>query len=147
MNDNLQPSDHLDQGNIVGTALEAVVDLRKTWGDARLGLFLSLGYFSGMTYTTEELAAMCDVSTETVRRWLKPLINIDRVRVVREGRSVRYKARAEWAMRTRDNLYAAHDRIERERQGSTNDNNLASLVTVRRMLTRAERELSTNRHR
>jgi DNA-binding transcriptional ArsR family regulator len=89
---------------------------------------------------------MCDVSAETVRRWLKPLINVNRVRVIREGRSVRYKARGEWAMKTRDNLNAMHDRIERERH-NTPDSNLGSLVTVRRLLTRIQREeLSAERH-
>lgn len=133
MNSNL-----LDPANIVGVCLEAVVDLHKRYGNARLGLILCLAFFTGTAHTTEQLADMLGVSPETVRRWLKPLINIGRVEVFRDGRNVFYKAKQEWAIKTRDDLMELRAKINRNLQGS-NDNNLGSLITIRRMMTRSER--------
>src|SRR4051812_31845832 len=99
MNTNHQTST-TDASGIVALSLEALIDLDKTWGNARLGLVLADAYFTTTPKNTDELAELCNASPETIRRWLKPLINVDRVRVLKEGRSIRYKARCPWAILT-----------------------------------------------
>ena len=93
-----------DPTNVVALALECVFDLLKMWGSARLGLVLASAYFQGRPITTDELADICSQSPETIRRQLRPLINIGRVLVLKEGRNVRYKAKSDWAIWTRDRL-------------------------------------------
>ena len=89
---------------IIDRTYDVILRLDATWGSARLGLILTRAYFQRRPLSTEELAHHCAASTETIRRWLKPLININRVRVLKEGRNVRYKATAAWARRTCEHI-------------------------------------------
>jgi DNA-binding transcriptional ArsR family regulator len=103
MNSNHQTSTH-DPAQVVAVALEALEALDKVWGHARLGLVLVHGFFVHRALTSDELAERCLASQETVRRWIKPLINVERAEVVREGRNIRYTASRQWALHTRDLL-------------------------------------------
>lgn len=89
---------------IVAAALECSLDLFKVWGSARLALTLTNAFYQGKPLTTDEIAEICSQSPETVRRQLKALINISRVRVIKEGRNVRYKATTEWATWTYEHV-------------------------------------------
>lgn len=100
---------------VIKAALQMQAALQLVWGSSALGLHLTGAHFSGRDLTTEELAELCGVSSETVRRWLKPLLNVDRVRMIKEGRNVRYKAREEWANRTAENLLKTVDSFVEER--------------------------------
>lgn len=94
---------------VLKTMMAAVDDLDKLWGEARMGLALARSYFEKAPLTSDDLAHECGASRETVRRWLKPLINIQRVEVLKEGRNIRYSARAEWARRTCELLVARNN--------------------------------------
>ena len=115
MNDNQQTeqlrAELLDPENIVATALEVVMELAIWWGHARLGLVLATAYFNSKPLTTSELSDVMGWSPETIRRHLKPLINVGRVRVIEEGRNVRYKAKQEWSIKTREMLLRHHHKI------------------------------------
>lgn len=135
---NPKSSDYTDHGNVIGAALEANLELTKIWGNAPLGLILVSAYFSATSYSTEQLSDLTGISPETVRRHLKPLINIDRVRVFKEGRRVTYKAHQEWAVKTRDQLNELVDRVRRDRARS-NDNNIGTMVSLNRLVREANR--------
>jgi len=97
----------IDPVCLVRNAVEFIITVDKMWGNARLGLVLTDAFFRKQPVTTDELSLKCDASTETVRRLLRPLINVGRVRVLKEGRNIRYKAKAEWARWTSAALLTA----------------------------------------
>lgn len=100
----------LDPDDIIGIALHLHVELDLWWGQSRLGLILCAAFFHDDPVTSEQIADVMGVSSETVRRYLKPLINVDRVCVIREGRNVRYLAHQDWAVKTRDIMLKARKR-------------------------------------
>lgn len=106
------------KADAIVASLRACEDLIRIWGSAHLGLVLAHAYFTGDFLTSQVLAERLGVSDETVRRQLRPLINIDRVRVIKEGRSVRYKAREEWANRTAERMLDGVDWVD-ERKALT----------------------------
>lgn len=87
---------------VIATALRLQVELDLWWGHSRLGLILCAAFFNAEPVTSEQMGDLMGISPETVRRHLKPLINIGRALVVREGRNVRYIAHEDWAGKTRD---------------------------------------------
>lgn len=82
-------------------------DLDEMWGFARLGLILSAASLLGVTQSASDIAGQLKMSDDTVRRLIKPLVNIGRVTVVREGRKISYHASPVWAQRTRERVAAA----------------------------------------
>lgn len=96
-----------DPADTVQQMLAACDELNKIWGEARLGLVLTEAFYRGEPISTEELADRVEVSTETVRRKLRPLWNVNRVRTIREGRNVSYVATQQWAERTNSVLNRA----------------------------------------
>ena len=117
------------KADAVAGAYEAYQNLLRMWQQPGLGLVLVNAYFNEKPMTTDQLAERCGVSDETIRRWLKPLIAVDRVRVISEGRNIFYKAREEWANRTAEMMMRVHDEVA-SRRGSTADLPVARLVTV-----------------
>lgn len=100
----------------VTLGIDEIISLTRIWGSAHLGLQLSDAYFQGKPLSSDRLAQIIDVSPETVRRWLRPLVNIGRVRVIKSGRNVCYKANAEWAQRTADIVLDLYDRLSNSPQ-------------------------------
>ena len=109
-------AERLDPENIVAISLEKLMELDLWWGNGRLGLILSSAYFNQKPLSTAQLTELTGWSPETVRRHLKPLIAVDRVRVIEEGRNIRYKAREMWAKKTREILLKVHFEVEANRQ-------------------------------
>jgi DNA-binding transcriptional ArsR family regulator len=105
---------HLDPGAIVHKTLRLLIELDLWWGHSRLGLILSSAFFNTNPVTTEDIAEMCGFSAETVRRYLKPLMNVGRVEMIKEGRNVRYKAHRDWAIKTRALLMRNRDEVNAE---------------------------------
>lgn len=85
---------------IVESTIAICEAVEKVWGSAHLGLLLVAAYFRNQPVSTEELADRTLLSTETVRRRLKPLRNIGRITTIRAGRYTRYVATQQWAERT-----------------------------------------------
>jgi len=85
-------------------ALNVIDDLERMWGNPRLGLALSAAYFAAAPLSSRALAKQLNLSDDTVRRALNPLVNVGRVQVTREGRDVAYAASPIWAARTRNRV-------------------------------------------
>jgi hypothetical protein len=100
-----------DPGNIIGKTLTLLMELDLWWGHSRFGLILSSAHFNNTPVTTEHMADLTGFSNETVRRHIKPLINVERVIVVKEGRNVSYRAHPDWAMKTRRLLMKTRDEV------------------------------------
>lgn len=100
---------------VVALTIKLMADLTEMWGSPGLGLVLTRAYFSGDYPSTDELAVACGVSDQTIRNWIKPMINVDRVRVIKDGRRICYKAREEWANRTAEKLISIADEFAKKR--------------------------------
>jgi hypothetical protein len=94
---------------IIAIAIQAQRDIVRVWDNACLGLFLSDAYFTGRSRTADEIAAHCGVSADTVKRWLRPLINIGRVEKIALGRTATYRATRATATKTADALLGLVD--------------------------------------
>lgn len=95
-------------GDFCLSFLNALAELDETWGFARLGLALSAAYFLQTPQSASELAQHLAFSDDTVRRLLKPLVNVGRVAVLKQGRSITYMAEALWAKRTVERIQAIY---------------------------------------
>lgn len=85
---------------IISHSITVYEELDKLWGAARLGLILTAAHYHCIPVGTEELAERTELSTETVRRKIKPLWNVGRIEAIREGRNISYVATEQWAKLT-----------------------------------------------
>jgi DNA-binding transcriptional ArsR family regulator len=100
-----------DDLHVVHLSLQALLELDKVWGFARIGLALSDAHYEQQPVTVEQMAEICTFSKETVRKHLKPLLNTGRAHAIKEGRNIRYCANPAWAARTRDMLLHVRERV------------------------------------
>lgn len=94
----------MTEGDTILALVDALTDLDETWGHARLGMALSAAFLAGTALSASELAGHLNQSDDTIRRLLRPLVNVGRVAVVKQGRTVSYMADATWAKRTAKRL-------------------------------------------
>lgn len=93
-------SEHL--ANLMSSSKHALMDWQRTWGRALLGVALVEASLRNTWVTQKELADVCGVSTETIRRYLKMLENTGRVRLRIDGKTHYYQADKEWSKRALD---------------------------------------------